>query len=211
MKTVWDFVLGIITGVIIALIVKFLLSSFESLRKIIPPKRRKSFDREFKNQKTAEKSILKDAKNSTFMYVFAMKGGSFCEPAPDDNKPGLTSIFNNRDLFNLEQKYLISDLDNPYLEIRANELPDGLPLRKGIETTLLRLEEKTQVNNKIQYRTHKEIVRLRLIIFDHCLYISFQPKSERGRMSPMQRYLKESSGYTALKAYFDDMWEKYKN
>jgi len=211
MNDVLSFFLGILSGLITSILVSVLFKSFEAFRKIVPPKLRKSFDCEFKNQKSAEKSILKDAINSEFMCVFAMKGGSFCAPVANDDNLGLCEIFVDLNKYgHLEQKYLISDLNNPYVAVRERELSrDGSTLRNGIITSHQRLEEGMKLNRKIQFRKHKEIVRLRLIIFDNALYVSFQPKDQKGRMSPMQRYLKGSSGYTALKSYFDEMWEKY--
>lgn len=201
------FLLGILSGIITSLFVKLMLDSFEHFRKIIPPKLRKSFDCEFKNQKQAEKSILKDAKNSNFMYVFAMKGGSFCAPPTDETNRGLTEIFK----WDLEQRYLISALDNPYLEVRKKELTDGIALDEGIRTSYKYLINGCKDPTRhIRFSMHKEVVRFRLIIFDQALYISFQPKDKRGITSPMQRYLRESSGYIALKAFFDEKWEEYK-
>lgn len=204
-----SFLLGILSGIITSIIATFIINTFDGFRKIIPPKLRKSFDREFKNQDKAVKSILKDADNSTFVCVFAMKGSSFCGPLEDEEGKGLTRIFHNK---NIEQKYLISSLSNPYLQVRKRELSGGTALDLGVQTSHVILEEACKdQNRKVHFRQHQEIVRFRLIIFDDALYISFQPKDQRGRTSPMQRYPKNSSGYVALKAFFDEKWDEYKN
>jgi len=206
MNDIRTFFLGILSGVIVSLIVNFLLNTFSSLRRFIPPKLRKSFDKEFKTQKHAEKNIIKDAKKSSFMYVFAMKAGSFCDIAGESQ---LVEIFKN---VQMEQKYLISAKSdkNPYVGIRSKELHDGVALDYGIATSIINLKRASvDPNRKIKYCLHAEIVRFRLIIFDECLYISYQIKNIRGRESPVQRFCRESSGYSAMSAFFNDKWEEY--
>ena len=206
-----SFILGILSGIITSIIATIILNAFSGLRKIIPPKMRKSFDCEFKNQDKATKSILRDAENSSFMYVFAMKGGSFCQNRITPESPNkLGQILENK---NLEQKYLITSLKNPYLKIRKDELAGkgGIALDTGVKASHLVLTDAAKdSNSKISFRQHNEVVRFRLIIFEHAMYISFQPKDQPGKTSPMQRYLEGSSGYVALRAFFEEKWEEYK-
>jgi hypothetical protein len=203
-----SFLLGILSGIITSLSVSAIFSTFTSLRKFIPPKLRKSFDKEFKNQECAEKSIIKDAKKSTFMHVFTLKGGSFCNKVTGRSKR-LNEIFEN---IKIEQKYLISAQadKNPYVAIRSRELDDGATLNNGIGDSITYLElAQADPNRKIQFHLHTEIVRFRLIIFDEYLYVSYQSKNIKGNKSPVQRYHRKSSGYSAMSAFFDDKWLEY--
>ena len=202
-----SFLLGILSGIIASFIVSALLSTFASLRKFIPPKLRKSLDKEFRNQKHAEKSIIKDAKRSSYMYVFAMKGGSFCNEVTGQSR--LIEIFKN---IPIEQKYLISATadKNINVKLRADELLDGATLNNGIADSITNLERASaDPNRRIKFSLHTESVPFRLIIFEECLYISYQPPKIKGRESPVQRYHRKSSGYLAMSAFFNKKWKKY--
>lgn len=189
-------------GVASSLIATYLLQASNLLVKFIPPKFRKSFDREFKNQNKAIRYIKKDAKNSTSVRVITMKGDTFSNP----NKSGVL-----RDILTdgpLNQKYLISDPANPYVLKRGKELNNNT-LKSGIENSIECFKDVAIQKPNTHIRLHNEILRFRLIIFDDSLYLSFQSTDTPGRKSPMQRYIRTSSGYSALEAYFEDMWEKY--
>lgn len=171
-------------------------------QRIVPPKYRKSFDREYKNQKKALRSIKRDAKSSKTLRVLAMKGDTFSNPGEAGELHNL--LHSGPD----NQKYLISSPDNPYVETRAKELKNN-NLKMGIKNSICCFEDEVSKNSNIELRQHHEILRFRLIIFDDSLYLSFQSTNARGRLSPMQRYIKPSSGYSALEAYFEDLWKKY--
>jgi hypothetical protein len=202
---VLEFVLGIAGGIITSLIVKMIVNTFSSVKRYIPVGLRKSLDREFRNQKCAERSILRDAKKTENMCVFALKGGSFCDTHRGPKSKCLTEIIKNEN--NINQKYLISSLNNPYIAIRAREL-NSKDLINGIDESINNLK-KAESDTRIEGRLHNEVVRERLIIFDKCLYISYQSVHTPGCESPVFRFKSESSGYSALKAYFDDLWAKY--
>lgn len=194
--------ISFLVGVASSLFATYILHVLGFLSKIVPPKYRRSFDREYKNQKSALHSIRKDAKNSTTMRVIAMKGDTFSNPGEAGELHDL--------LLNGPQKqmYLISSPDNPYVYQRGKELNNN-NLKMGIQNSIGCFEDIACKNSNIMLRTHSEILRFRLIIFDDSLYLSFQSTDTPGRHSPMQRYVKPSSGYSALEAYFEDMWKKY--
>lgn len=189
-------------GVGSSLIASYILYFFNIFSKIIPPKYRKSFDKEYKNQKKALKAIRKDAKNSSSLRVIAMKGDTFSHPGDSGDLHDL--LLNGP----IKQKYLISNPDNPYVIQRGIELKNN-NLKKGIENSIGSFEECAEKNSNIEIRKHYEILRFRLIIFDESLFLSFQSTDTPGKLSPMQRYVKPSSGYSALEAFFEDLWKKY--
>lgn len=195
-------VISLILGVAGSLVASYLLSLFGLFSKILPPKFRKSFDREFKNQKKALKSIIKDARHSNTLRVVTMKGDTFSSPGASGELRKLLVEGPTK------QQYLVSDPDNPYVEQRGKELCNN-NFKMGIINSIGCFEEIAAQNSNIEIRKHREILRFRLIIFDNCLYLSFQSTNTPGRKSPMQRYVRSSSGYSALEAYFNDLWKKY--
>ena len=184
--------ISFMVGVASSLVASYILHLVGFFSKIVPPKFRKSFDKEFKNQKKALKSIRRDAKKSNMMRVVAMKGDTFSYPGDSGDLHDLLIHGPGK------QKYLISSPDNPYVIQRGTELNNN-NLKKGIENSI----------GNFELRKHSEILRFRLIIFDNSLYLSFQSTDTPGKLSPMQRYIKPSSGYSALEAYFEDLWKKY--
>lgn len=194
--------ISFLVGVASSMVASYILNFLGILSKLVPPKFRKSFDREFKNQKKALKSIRKDAKSSDTLRVLAMKGDTFSNPGDSGDLHDLLLNGPNK------QKYLISSPDNPYIIQRGMELKNN-NLRMGIENSIGCFEDVAAINKNIEIRKHSEILRFRLIIFDNRLYLSFQSTDTPGKLSPMQRYIKSSSGYSALEAYFEDLWKKY--
>jgi hypothetical protein len=189
-------------GVASSLVASYILSLIGFFSRIVPPKFRKSFDREFKNQKKALKSIMKDAKRSSSLRVVTMKGDTFSSPGESGDLHKL--LLEGPTI----QRYLISDPENPYVVQRGRELCNN-NLKMGIQNSIGCFEDCVSKNPNIEIRKHKEILRFRLIILDDCLYFSFQATDIPGRESPMQRYIRSSSGYLALEAYFEDLWKKY--
>lgn len=196
--------ISFIIGVASSIVAKYILSLVGFFSKVLPSKYRKSFDKEFKNQKKALKSIIKDSKNSSTLRVVTMKGDTFSSPGESGD---LHTILLQGPT---KQRYLISNPDNPYVLQRAKELCNN-NLRMGIQNSIGCFEDVARQNQNIQIRQHNEILRFRLIIFDQSLYFSFQSTDTPGRESPMQRYINSSSGYLALEAYFDDLWKKYQS
>lgn len=191
-------------GVASSLVASYILHILGLFTRIVPPKFRKSFDREFKNQKNALRSIRRDAKNSSTLRVVAMKGDTFSNPGDSGE---LNDLLHKGPKI---QKYLISNPENPYVCQRGKELNNN-NLKMGIENSIGNFHECIKNNSNIEIRKHCEILRFRLIIFDNSLYLSFQSTDTPGKLSPMQRYIKPSSGYSALEAFFEDLWQKYKD
>ncbi|MCH5279653.1 MAG: hypothetical protein J1E60_07695 [Christensenellaceae bacterium] len=193
--------LSFFIGVFSSLTASYILSLFGLFSKIVPSKLRKSFDGEFKNQEKALEVIRRDAKNSSTLCVLVLKGDTFSNPGP-------SGVLN--DLLRdgpINQKYLISCPDNPFVEQRSRELRNNLKI--GIKSSIDNFNEAITRNSSIEMRQHSEALRFRIFIFDNSLYLSFLAPGAPGRESPMQRYTKSSSGYLALKAYFEHLWEKY--
>lgn len=195
-------IISFLGGVASSLVASYILNILGFFSKIIPPKFRKSFDKEYKNQKKALRAIKKDARVSNTMRVVAMKGDTFSNPGDSGDLHDLLTDGPSK------QKYLISDPNNPYVLQRGLEL-GYKNLKMGIENSIGCFEEIVANKANVELRKHSEILRFRLIIFDNSLYLSFQSTDTPGKMSPMQRYIKPSSGYSALEAYFEDLWRKY--
>lgn len=196
--------MGIVTGIISSFIASYILYLIGFFSKITPPKLRKSFDKEYKNQKKALRAIKRDAKKSETIKVLALKGDTFSSPSEAGELHNILLEGPTK------QKYLISDPNNPYILKRGRELRNE-NLKLGVENSIACFKEARKLNPNITIFLHSEIVRFRLIIFDHCLYLSFQSTDIPGRQSPVQRYEKPSSGYSALEAYFEELWERYAN
>lgn len=194
--------ISFVVGIASSLFASYILSIIGFFSRIVPPKFRKSFDREFKNQKKALKSIMRDAKRSSTLRVLAMKGDTFSSPGESGDLHKLLLGGPTK------QMYLISDPENPYVLQRGKELCNN-NLKMGIQNSIGCFKDIAKQNPNIEIRKHMEILRFRLIILDNGLYLSFQSTDMPGRESPMQRYLRSSSGYLALEAYFDNLWKKY--
>lgn len=193
--------ISFIIGMASSLSASYFLSFTNLFFKIVPPKYRRSFNAEYKNQKKALHAIKKDAQRSSTLKVISMKGDTFSSPNAGD----LNSLLLNGPA---KQMYLISNPENPYVIQRGKELNYN-NFKMGIQNSIGCFKEAASKNSNIELRMHNEILRFRLIIFDDCLYLSFQSTDTPGRESPMQRYIRSSSGYSALDAYFNDLWDKY--
>ncbi|MDR2146829.1 MAG: hypothetical protein LBE91_10265 [Tannerella sp.] len=163
----------------------------------------------FKNQQDAESDIKKNIKSSRNIKVYALRGNTF-------------SLKNNQDdiattataATNIKQQYLISDPDNAFIEIRANEITSANPtepLRKQIENSIEHLEIAKRSNPRIDIRKHKEYVRHRLILLDNCLYLSNLEEGKSRGESPILKIKNNSSFYNAYMKEFNDLWKKYEN
>jgi hypothetical protein len=186
------------------------LYSFKILQRFMLKKHSESICQVYTNIKKAEKSITKDMKTTENFNVFCLKGGTFCSQYKSkDTNPYKVLHERNSTII---QRYLISDVDNPYIKKRAPEI--GVPpedLRDGINISIRHLEdEHNDFPRNVNYYKHMETVRLRLYIFDENIYLSFQPVNVEGKDCAIQKYHKGSHGYTALEAYFEELWEKYK-
>lgn len=199
-----DILISFIIGCASSLFVSYCLFLVGLFSRIVPPKCRKSFDREYKNQKKALRSIRKDAKSSSTLKVLAMKGDTFSNPGESGELHDLLLDGPSK------QMYLISNPENTYVIQRGKELGNK-NFKGGIENSIGCFNAVIANNDNIELKMHKEILRFRLIIFDNSIYLSFQSADTPGRLSPIQRYIKPSSGYSALEAYFDDLWKKYGN
>jgi len=201
------FCVGILSGLLSSFIYGILASQYSALRGFIPSNLRRSLSWEFRNQKDAEKSIIRDIKNTKTMRVFTLKCSTFC----NEHTGGKLYRALHDSKHNIEQKYLISSVDNPYVAEREYNLKTKKgDLKRGIEQTISHVQyEKDMPDSNVDFRPHNEVVRFRLIIFDSNLYLSYQPPKEEGKKSPIQKYPKDSSGYCALEKHFEDLWEKY--
>ena len=190
-------IIGLIVGVFATIAGTYLLglSTWRPFRDF----RRTGVLRIFKNQKDATKSILKDIENSKSLYVFAMKGESF------SNAEKLLS----KHLYDakIEHKYLISSLENPYLNIRSSEL--GFDMSESITQSIKNIEKAKTKNTNIEIKQHLEVVRFRIILLSHCLYLSFQEVDIPGRKSLVLKIDKNSSMYMSFSTLFNDLWERY--
>jgi len=102
-----EIIIGFVIGVSATIVGAYLLDligvwrPFQGFKKI-------GVLRVFKNQKNATKSILKDIEKSDILHLLAMRGESFSHP----EKP----LSKYLSITRIEQKYLISSLENPYLK-----------------------------------------------------------------------------------------------
>lgn len=152
----------------------------------------------FPNQDKAINNIFRDCEKSKYIFLLAMKGETFSNPDKH-----LYQILN----MNKEQKYLISSLSNPYVQLRGEELNMNMSI--ALKQSIDNFETKQKINPKINILLHKEVVRFRIIILDECLYLSFQEKYKPGRLSPVLKIKRLSPLYDNFFSLFYDLWEKY--
>jgi hypothetical protein len=162
----------------------------------------------FQNQKSAEKRIIKDIEKASDLKVYAMCGSSFSDIT--ESKIAQKIIVDKQ----LTQKYLISSKDNvENIQKRQEELPQkkgDKPLQEKIEKSIKDFEGIINIDTTkrtIQY--HKEKVGFRLIIFNHCLYLSHQAKNKYGRDTKIQRIDANTPAYINFLEYFDGLWENH--
>ncbi|MCL2848163.1 MAG: hypothetical protein FWE13_05410 [Firmicutes bacterium] len=206
------FVVGIASGLISSTIVIIIHGTIKGwikpFQKFVPANIRKSIKWEYKNHRKAEKSIAADIKTSETMRVFCLKGATFCNEYISRTKIPYKTLHENA---SIKQRYLISCPENPYISRRAEELSENCQdYKNAINTCINHLEKENKASaTKVAFSLHQEVVRFRLYIFDKNLYLSYQPTDAKGSDCPVQKYPKESSGYKALKDYFDALWLQY--
>lgn len=158
----------------------------------------------FRNQQSAEESILKDIEQSKTLRVYAMCGSTFSDSVNSNiAKKVLTDT-------NLEQLYLISGDKNTFIHDRQKELPkNSSDLKTKIKNSINEFNTAKNNNQKIDYRLHDKKVGFRLIILDNCLYLSQQENGKYGKETEIQKINKGTPAYNNYLAYFNDLWEKY--
>ena len=188
------FVIGIVATIVGALILDLVgvWRPFQGFREI-------GVIRVFKTQKNATKSILKNIEKSSILHVLAMRGESFSHP----EKP-LSKYLSNA---KIEHKYLISSLENPYLNTRNEEL--NFDMSESITQSIKNIKRAQHTNKNIEIKQHKEVMRFRIILLSHCLYLSFQEINVPVRKSPVLKIDKNSSMYKCFYSLFDDLWKEY--
>ena len=203
----------ILFSVIGSVIATFVLSVIGFLRKWVPfrffaPVTDVGVEKIFKNQKSATPSIIKDLEKSKFIRVLAMKGETFSSPNEDENP--FYDIIRTK---NIEQKYLVSSINNPYLEKRGKELGDLENMESCVNLSVrnfLSIQKKHSDEN-FKIRLHKEVVRFRIILLENYLYLSFQEVGKPGKSTSILKIKKGSPMYVNFSSLFDDLWERYKN
>ena len=203
----------ILFSIIGSVIATFILSVIGFLRKWIPfrffaPVTDVGVEKIFKNQKSAIPSIIKDLEKSKFIRVLAMKGETFSKPNKDEN-PFYDIICTK----NIEQKYLVSSINNPYLEKRGEELGDIENMESCVILSVRNfLSIQKKHNDEIfKIRLHEEVVRFRIILLENYLYLSFQEIGKTGKSTSILKIKKGSPMYVNFSSLFDDLWERYKN
>ena len=162
----------------------------------------------FKNQAKATPFIIKDLGNSKFIRVLTMKGETFSNPNADENP-----FYNIICTKNIEQKYLVSSINNPYLKKRSEELADLENMESCVQLSIKNFFsiQKKHSKKNFQIRLHEEIVRFRIILLEDFLYLSFQEVGKAGKNTSMLKIKSGTSIYANFSSLFDDLWERYIN
>ena len=162
----------------------------------------------FKNQESATPSVIKDLEKSKFIRVLTMKGETFSNPKADENP-----FYNIIRTKNIEQKYLVSSIDNPYLKKRSKEHADLENMESSVLLSIKNFYSirKKHSENNFQIRLHEEIVRFRIIILEDYLYLSFQEVGKAGKNTSMLKIRNGNPMYANFSSLFDDLWERYKD
>ena len=153
----------------------------------------------FRDQDHATKSLLKEIGQSQILHLLAMKGDSFSHP----DKP-LSKVLSNT---GIQQRYLISTLENPYLEKRAREL--NMAMRESVAFSASNYRIAQNKNNNIRVGRHNVVVRFRLVLLSDSLYLSFQEVNIPGKQSTILKIRSDSPMYKCFYSLFDDLWEIY--
>ena len=161
----------------------------------------------FKNQQEAESDIIDSINSSNNIKVYAMRGNTFSVKNRQNDIANAATTSTKKN-----QQYLISDPDNDFIAIRAEEISTSKSeesLKQGIKDSIRQLEIARQANDKIVVRKHKEQIRNRLILLDNYLYLSNLEPGKSSQESPILKIEQNSSFYNAYMKKFDDLWEKY--
>jgi len=159
----------------------------------------------FRNQKIAEKHILSDIKNSKSIRVYAMCGSTFSDKV---NSKIAQHVLSDSEL---KQQYLISDENNDKIADRNSELPKGsVDLKTRVKNSINDFLAAKEVNTKIELRFHKDKVRLRMILLDNYLYLSYQEKFKYGRDTAIQRIPCNTPVYITQSEIFNELWDENK-
>lgn len=158
----------------------------------------------YRNQKSAEKEIIKEVKQSKVLKVYAMCGSTFSDQI---NSNIAKCVLNDP---YLKQYYLVSRSDNPNIVSRQRELPKGpTSLETKINNSINDFNSAKANNKNIEIRFHDKKVGFRLIILDSCLYLSQQENGKYGKDTEVQKILEKTPAYVNYNNYFDDLWIKY--
>ena len=165
----------------------------------------------FKNQDKAKKDMLREFRSSSSLRVFTMRGDTFTKTGNGNNIAD--AVLSNT---NLHQNYIISNADNPFVEDRGKELIEIKKFvsieafRNDLKSSLNILETAKKQNTNIDFCSHMEIVRERIILIDDFLYLSFIDNKTPTKNTPVLKICKQSSIYSSYSAFFEDNWKKYK-
>ena len=201
----------LIIGIMASSIAMFFLGLWQYFKLWKPNKEIKEvgFIKKFDNQKKAEETLLKDMKETKKkLDIFTTRGDTFSNL---DNKNGIAQYISTNQ--QVTKRFLISHPNNPFLQQREQELQEqqqtpvnDLKIEAG--KSFEKLNKLTL--NKVSVRQHLENpVRYRLILLDHCMYISQQLSGKCSQESPIVKYTNESYLYEIFTSQFDDLWEKY--
>ena len=163
-------------------------------------KLRKLIARNYRNLQKAEKKLVKDIRKSKTLRVYTMKGAMFTEESNI-----MENTINNS---NLEQQYLISSSDNPFIARMNRELNID-HFQMAVFDSIQKFKRAQGINNKIKVRLHKEMNRISLIILDSCLYLSEQKENIIAKKTEVIRIPSGTPEYINYLTYFDDLWDKY--
>ena len=164
----------------------------------------------YKGQEKATKDILKDAKDSSFVYIFTIRGYSYFQPERD------LSVLTEG-----EEKSIKLLISNPcdgsdissVVKIRADEYKNSTPekykqeLISGIDTIKIIMSKRSN----IECRLHAEPPVFRMIILSNRIYVSFFAPYKSGSKLPVFRVNPTSDIYIGFKRYFELHWQKGAN
>jgi len=154
----------------------------------------------YKNQSHAINSMLNDIGKSNMLYVLAMKGDSFSNP----ERPLSKFLCNTQ----IEQRYLISSIENKHLQTRGDELKIN-SIKQCVNVSITNFTIAQETNKNIQIKRHNELVRFRIILLRDYLYLSFQEKKNPGRESAILKISNKSPLYEGFCTSFESLWDKY--
>jgi hypothetical protein len=155
----------------------------------------------YDNQDQAEKDILKDAKESKIIYVFAgVESFLTRTPISELNKLLITK---NGDI-----QILFIAPSSSHVKKRTEEvmLPNTPAAVNAPHEIIRKLQEK---NSNIKFFEHEEFIRNKFFIFDNVMYLGFRLKKDNSEKLQIWKIGKESHLYQAFFEQFNFYWEKY--
>ena len=152
----------------------------------------------YNSKKSGRKAVNKDTLKSNTVKILSIRGKSIVESSEYPNlwNPNLT---------NKQIELIVSALDNDQVILdrsKANNI-DVEEYKQQMKYAQDILDIKEQKYGNLTVYHHKENPAFKLIILDHCLYVSYYLRENNVNRSRLVKYKSENGAYNAFLQYYE--------